>query len=292
MSKTLNTTDIVVIAIGLAILLLWFFLYFRGRKYWKLFANLDKEDYPLSELYFVGYALTEMLHFNYHGKSDRTMRKYLYILYGPKYVEYYIRAIYAQKVTMALTILTFGLPIYCFTQEPFFMVLIVAAAGAAYYYYGTTLPDKIQKRSDQMMNDFSEVVSKLALLVNAGMTLHEAWGEVAVSGKGEIYQEMQASGGNMRNGMAEEDAVILFGQQCMVPQIKKFASTIITSLKRGPEDLAQMLTQQSKEVWALKQQIMRRQGEAANAKLLLPIVLTFVGILIMVIVPIFSSMGA
>ena len=37
---------------------------------------------------------------------------------------------------------------------------------------------------------------------------------------------------------------------------------------------------------------MRRQGEAANAKLLLPIVLTFVGILIMVIVPIFSSMGA
>ena len=97
---------------------------------------------------------------------------------------------------------------------------------------------------------------------------------------------------NMRNGMAEEDAVILFGQQCMVPQIKKFASTIITSLKRGPEDLAQMLTQQSKEVWALKQQIMRRQGEAANAKLLLPIVLTFVGILIMVIVPIFSSMGA
>ena len=143
-----------------------------------------------------------------------------------------------------------------------------------------------------MMNDFSEVVSKLALLVNAGMTLHEAWGEVAVSGKGEIYQEMQASVENMRNGMAEEDAVILFGQQCMVPQIKKFASTIITSLKRGPEDLAQMLTQQSKEVWALKQQIMRRQGEAANAKLLLPIVLTFVGILIMVIVPIFSSMGA
>ena len=50
MSKTLNTTDIVVIAIGLAILLLWFFLYFRGRKYWKLFANLDNEDYPLSEL--------------------------------------------------------------------------------------------------------------------------------------------------------------------------------------------------------------------------------------------------
>ena len=143
-----------------------------------------------------------------------------------------------------------------------------------------------------MISEFSEVVSKLALLVNAGMTLHEAWEEVAVSGKGEIYSEMQTSVENMRNGMAEVDAIFTFGQQCMVPQIKKFSSTIITSLQRGPDDLAQMLLQQSKEVWAMKQQIMRRQGEVANSKLLFPIVITFIGVLIMVIVPIFSSIGA
>ena len=105
-----------------------------------------------------------------------------------------------------------------------------------------------------------------------------------------FYAEMIDA--RIEDGMSEEDAIIFFGQQCMVPQIKKFASTIITSLKRGPEDLAQMLMQQSKEVWAMKQQIMRRRGEAANAKLLFPIVLTFIGILIMVIVPIFSNMGA
>ena len=292
MSKSLSMLDIVVILVGLLILAFWFFLYIKGRKNWKLFASLDQVDYPLKELYFVGYALTEMLHISYHGKGDRTTRKYLYILYGPKYVEYYIRAIYAQKATMSLTILTFGLPVYCFTQQPLLLAFIVVAAAVAYYYYGTTLPDKIQKRSDQMMGEFSEVVSKLALLVNAGMTLHEAWLEVAGSGKGEIYREMQVSVENMRNGTSEEDSIIMFGQQCMVPQIKKFASTVITSLKRGPEDLAQMLMQQSKEVWAMKQQIMRRRGEAANAELLLPIVLTFIGILIMVIVPIFSSMGA
>jgi len=291
MSRTLTITDIIVVSIGLVILFFWFILYITGRKHWRLFAGLDNEDYPLKELYFVGYALTDMLHFSYHTKNDRTTRKYLQILYGSKYVEYYVRAIYAQRVTMALTILTFGLPIYCFTQNILYVILIAAAAAAAYYYYGTTLPNKIQKRSDRMMSEFSEVVSKLALLVNAGMTSHEAWEDVAASGKGEIYSEMQASVENMRNGMAEIDAIYLFGQQCMVPQIKKFSSTLITSIKNGPEDLAQMLRQQSKEVWAEKQQIMRRQGEVANSKLLLPIMLTFVGVLIMVIVPIFSGMG-
>ena len=239
MSRTLTLTDIIVVSAGVLVLLFWFILYFKGKKNWKLFIGLDPVDYPLKELYFVGYAFTEMLHFSYHGKSDRRIRKYLYILYGQKYV-----------------------------------------------------PEKIQKRSDEMMSDFSEVISKLALLVNAGMTLHEAWEDVARSGEGEIYKEMQASVENMRNGMAEVDAIFTFGQQCMVPEIKKFASTIITSFKRGQDDLQQMLMQQSKEVWEEKQQIMRRKGEIANSKLLIPIVLTFIGILIMVIVPIFSSMGA
>ena len=292
MSRTLTITDIIVVSIGLVILFFWFILYIMGRKQWRLFAGLDKEDYPLKELYFVGYAFTEMLHFSYHSKNDRMTRKYLQVLYGSKYVEYYVRAIYSQRVTMALTILLFGLPIYCLTQSLLLVIFVIAAAGLAYYYYGTTLPDKIQKRSDRMISEFSEVVSKLALLVNAGMTLHEAWEGVAVSGKGEIYSEMQTSVENMRNGMAEVDAIFTFGQQCMVPQIKKFSSTIITSLQRGPDDLAQMLLQQSKEVWAMKQQIMRRQGEVANSKLLFPIVITFIGVLIMVIVPIFSSIGA
>ncbi len=51
------------------------------------------------------------------------------------------------------------------------------------------------------------------------------------------------------------------------------------------------MARQSKEVWDLKRQLVRRQGEMANNKLMMPIFLTFIGILIMVIVPIFSNMG-
>ncbi len=42
-----------------------------------------------------------------------------------------------------------------------------------------------------MLSDFSDVVSKLALLTNAGMILKDAWIETAYTGDTNIYIEMQ-----------------------------------------------------------------------------------------------------
>ena len=142
-----------------------------------------------------------------------------------------------------------------------------------------------------MMSEFSDVVSKLALLVSSGMILREAWERVAYSKEGVIYQEMRRSVIDMQNGAAEVDAIFTFGQRSLLPEIRKFASTLIQGTTKGNSDLAAMLTEQSKEVWALKKQQVHRQGELANNKLLLPMCVTFIGILIMVIVPVFNNLG-
>ena len=52
-----------------------------------------------------------------------------------------------------------------------------------------------------------------------------------------------------------------------------------------------MLQSQSKEVWNLRRQNIRRQGEKAASKLMLPIMIMFIGILIMVLIPIFANLG-
>ena len=61
---------------------------------------------------------------------------------------------------------------------------------------------------------------------------------------------------------------------------------------KGNDELVIMLQNQSSEVWNAKKQDVRRQGEKASSKLLIPMLFMFVGILIMVIVPIFSNLGA
>lgn len=287
----MTLTDIIVFLLGLLILITWLFLYFRGKQYENLFESLDAKDYPMGDTYFVGYAATLLLKVKYKDKRSRKLRKELSVIYEPKYADYYIRVVYSMQYTMALTVAALAAPLYFLAGNILLFIIMIVGAGAAYYYYGISMEAKIKKRGDEMLSDFSEVVSKLALLVNSGMILNEAWNRVAYSGERTLYAEMRKSVEEMQNGMSLADALYLFGQRCMLPEIKKFASTLIQGVGQGNSELAPMLTQQSKEVWELKKQLVRRAGELANNKLLIPMCVTFIGILIMIMIPIFSNLG-
>jgi len=141
------------------------------------------------------------------------------------------------------------------------------------------------------LSDFSEIVSKLALLINAGMIMREAWNEVAYGREGIIYEEMRMACIDMENGVSEMEAIRRFGVRCIIPEIKKFAATIIQGIEKGNRELAVMLRVQSDEVWGMKQQRVRRQGAKANTKLMIPMFIMFIGVLIMIVIPIFTNLG-
>lgn len=288
----LEIKDYIVFGIGAVLLGIWLVLFFTGLKYVSLFDALTEKEFPLKEIYFVGYAALELVHYSYKSKHDRKLRKELSVLFGEKYAEYYLRVIHAQEITMSLTLAILGFALYGVADDIAVLVVLLIFAGLAYYYFGTLTEKRILKRSEEMLRDFSNVVSKLALLTNAGMILREAWTEIAFSGETTIYREMQTSVEEMNNGISEIDAIFRFGKRCIIPEIKKFSSTIVQGLVKGNNELAMMLQAQSREVWMLKKQDIHRQGEKAASRLLIPVVIMFVGILIMVIVPIFTNLGA
>ena len=288
----LEIKDYIVFGIGAVLLGIWLVLFFTGLKYASLFYALTEKEFPLKEIYFVGYAALELVHYSYKSKHDRKLRKELSVLFGEKYAEYYLRVIPAQEITMSLTLAILGFALYGVADDIAVLVVLLIFAGLAYYYFGTLTEKRILKRSEEMLRDFSNVVSKLALLTNAGMILREAWTEIAFSGETTIYREMQTSVEEMNNGISEIDAIFRFGKRCIIPEIKKFSSTIVQGLVKGNNELALMLQAQSREVWMLKKQDIHRQGEKAASRLLIPVVIMFVGILIMVIVPIFTNLGA
>lgn len=288
----LTLFDYIFFGIGAVILVAWLFFFVKGMKYEHLFASLEEELYPFKEIYFVGYAVAETFHYQYKSKQDRKVRKELSILYGEKYAEYFLRVVYAQKITVGFTMLAIVVPVYGFANDLLASLVVLMFAVAAYYYFGTLSTEKIKKRSEQMLSDFSNVVSKLALLTNAGMIMHEAWTEVAYTGDSEIYKEMQITVDQMNNGVSESEALFNFGSRCVVPEIKKFTSTIVQGISKGNSELVAMLQEQSQEVWALKKQNVRRQGEKAASKLMIPMMIMFVGILVMVVIPIFANLGA
>ena len=287
----LETLDYIMIALGAVSLVIWMLFFVMGLKYNSMFDVLEEKDYPLKQIYGLGYAVLELFKYGYKSKGDRKLRQQLEVLYGNKYCEYYLRVVHAQQITMASTVFVLAFALYGLTDGMAGSVIGFVFAGLAYYYFGTAAAKKLQKRSDELLHDFSEVVSKLALLTNAGMILREAWQDVAAAGNGVIYTEMQAAVNDMNNGVSEIDAIYGFGTRCIIPEIKKFTSTIIQGMTKGNSELTFMLQEQSKEVWQLKKQLVRREGEKAASKLLIPICIMFVGILIMIIIPIFTNLG-
>lgn len=288
----LGIVDYLIIVLGAISLIVWMIFYKKGKKHNAMFDVLEEKEYPLKEIYGLGYAVLETLKYNYKSKGDRKLRQQLDVLYGSKYCEYYLRVIRSQQITMAMTVLVIAFALYGLSSEILALVVGLVFAGLAYYYFGTVTAKKILKRSEELLHDFSEVVSKLALLTNAGTILREAWQEVAFGGEGVIYTEMKTAVNEMNNGVSDVDAIYNFGTRCIIPEIKKFTSTIIQGMTKGNSELTAMMQEQSKEVWQLKKQLVRREGEKAASKLLIPICIMFVGILIMILIPIFTNLGA
>ena len=289
--RFLSITDIVIMSIGCLLLVIWLILFFYSNKYKNMFSGLNEKEYPLCQIYSIGYAVMEIIGYKFKSKYDRKLRNHLSILYEEKYVDYYLRITYTQSISISYVILICSFILYGFSRELGILILGILMSALSVYYFMTLSKQKISKRSESLLNDFSEIVSNLALLINAGMIMREAWTEVAYKNNSSIYLEMQRACDDINNGVSESEAIRRFGMRCIIPEIKKFSSTIIQGIEKGNKELAIMLQSQSDEVWLEKQQRVKRAGEKANTKLMFPMFIMFIGILIMIVIPIFTNMG-
>ena len=287
----MSISSIVVMSIGTFLAVVFILFLMKGKKYNNMIESLTDKEFPLCGLYGVGLAILDTFKHNYSSKSERKRRQQIALLYGDKYSEYYLRINASQRVTFASLFAVIGFALYGLSND--YLMLGVAAlfVGASWYYFANLPKMKLEKKTNQILNDFADVVSKLALLVNAGMIMREAWEKVAYTGNSELYTEMQQVIIDMGNGVSEVDAYTNFGMRCTAPEIKKFTSTIIQGLVKGNRELVEMIKQQSREIWDAKRHRVKQQGEKAASKLLIPICVMFIGILIMIIVPIFANLG-
>lgn len=287
----LTMQDLIILGIGCVFLVIWLIIFIASRSYDEMFETLDENEFPLKELYSMGYFVMEKSKYQYKSRQDRKLRQDMEVLYEKKYVEYYLRLTYARAITYGMLLFVLAFVIYALSGELGVLLIMFMFSGLSVYYVMTLAPKKIEARSSQLIGDFSEVVSKLALLTNAGMILREAWELTSRVGDGVFYQEMRNAVVEMENGISESEAIRRFGIRCMMPEIKKFSATLIQGIQKGNSELSSMLQNQSAEIWNLRKQNVRRQGEKAASKLMIPIFMMFIGVIIMIVVPIFSNLG-
>lgn len=287
----LDPVQIALMVVGTVLLGLWIYLFFRGKRHAAMFASLEDNKYPLHEIYHVGYELLRLVRYSFRNSNDKELRRMLEILHAREHADYYLHVLRAQQVTMFLTLSIVSFGLYGLVDEPIILGLLFVVALTVSYYFQDVIKTEIRRRQEDIMTDFCDVVSLLALLTNAGMILREAWRRTSLAGDRVLYKEMRMSVQQIDNGMPDIDAITNFGARSMLPEVKKFSGLLVQGMQKGGGDLPAMLTIQSTESWQLKKQLVQRKSNKAGSKLLLPMILMFAGILILVIVPMFAGLS-
>ncbi len=286
--------NIVFLVLSLSAGLSFLFLLITSGEFEEYITPLDNKKFMMAEIYGVGFKILKIFKFDYKTRGANKLRESLVILYGERYADYYLRVFYAQKISLCYLIFAVGCAISALaegTDKLVLFVLFVVVCGVLFYYFTKLPEDNIKKRSERFMNEFPNAVSTIALLVNSGMILREAWREVSLSNNSELYMEMRKVNDEMDNGISEIDALYNFAARCVTPDIKKFTSFIVQGLEKGSKDLADALRMQTDELWQIKKQNIIKRGELASSKLMMPLMIMFVGVLIMVMGPIITNLG-
>lgn len=287
----LSALSLGIMCLATILALVFILLLLAGKKYDEWIAPLNSKEFILCELYGVGFVLLDLLKYDFTSKSERKRKQQIALIYGEKHSEYYLRVNAAERMTLGFLLLVVGIAMYGLTMDIAVVLVMLLFAFVAFYYVGTLPEETLKKKTGEILSQFADVVSKLALLVNAGMILKEAWIKVSETGEGELYTEMRRAVEQMNNGVSEVDAYTEFGMRCTAPEIKKFTSTVVQGLVKGNRELVEMIKQQSREIWDAKRHNVKQQGEKAASKLMIPMMIMFFGVLIMIVVPIFANLG-
>ena len=178
-----------------------------------------------------------------------------------------------------------------------FPVLGAAAAVLLPFLETQKEQEKRKAREQSMLLDYPEIVSKLVVFSGAGLPVRRAWERIVweyekKGGKERAaYEEMAAAYHRMQRGVPELSAYAEFGRRCRLLPYRKLSGLLEQNVKKGSESLRLALEEELENAFEQQKTLIRRMGEEASAKLLVPLFLLLAVVMIQVSVPAFLSFG-
>lgn len=307
-----NVIGMAVSGIICAVFVVMFLIcYFRSKgKYDEYMEYVDKEEYGLKDFIPLGLILSETDFLEKHipmqiqtvlARQRNQVYQKILELRGVRDVEFYqyIHNGYRMAAALLSAVMASIAGLILSSQGDFSNGLLLSAIAAAAflgvpYMVDSSLKEEIEKRRRAIQMEFPEFINKLTLLVNAGMTISKAWEKIINENKKEhvLYDEMRYALMEIKAGKAEATAYEEFARRCRVKEVTKFVSVIVMNLKRGGAEVVPVLKEQGNECWEMRKNAAKQMGEEASTKILIPLMIMFLGIVIIVSTPAVLSMTA
>lgn len=271
-----------------------FLLYFK--KYADMVEAADSKIFSLKEFYFLGFGVIEIWEKISRKRISRSPKatvhlKELIEVFGRDNAEFYFYVEKSAMISMLILFLPLGFMAGCISGMYVGLLFGILIAILLVNTVRSHIKEMIKAKKEEIVVEFPQMVSKMTLLINAGMAVRRAWDEVACSNyENKLYEEMRVTSMDIQQGMAIEDAVNSFAQRCATREIRKFSSIYIQAVQKGAAESIKSMKEMSEAAWEEKKQLARQKGATAAQKLTIPNMLMFIGLLILVVGPMGISM--
>lgn len=182
-----------------------------------------------------------------------------------------------------------------FSTAAFLLLLAVAVPLLLYSGYFGSLDTRRKKRKEQAESCYTEFVTKLSLLLAAGISVRQTFVRLAEEYEKNygadhvLTEELKVTKQELDNGRSETVVYEEFGRRIGVLAYRRMASLLTQSVSRGVQGMRGLLLQEAKEVMAQDRATIRQKGEQAGTKLLLPMMGLLFLVFATLLVPAFQS---
>lgn len=161
------------------------------------------------------------------------------------------------------------------------------------YFSGEEKRRKERKKAAE--NGYMEFVTKLSLMMAAGITVRQCFCRLAEEyekhyGTGHILtKELKRTKQELEHGYSESRVYEDFGRRCGVLSYQRMASLLVQNSSKGIQGIGGLLVQEAKDVMAQERANVKVRGEQAGTKLLFPMMGLLFLVFAILLMPAFQS---
>lgn len=178
------------------------------------------------------------------------------------------------------------------------MIMVLIIGVLFYFIKDEQLKTSIKDREEEMIRDYSQIISKLVLYLGAGMTLRGIFEKLCIDYEKSLkagqpkrfaYEEIRVMVNELRAGESESRAYEMFGLRCRSQPYTRLVNLLSQNLKKGNSSLLPLLKQEAAKASEERLNIARKAGEKVTTKLLAPMMLMLGIVMVIIMYPAFTS---
>ena len=160
------------------------------------------------------------------------------------------------------------------------------------YLKDREISNQSRERKHQLQESFSDFISRLILLIEAGLSIQGAFfriGEDYLKKREEkqnyLYEEIIYICRQMKNGLTEKEGYELLAKRCGLSCYKKLSGLLIQHLHKGGNGILESLREEATKAGDEQKRETQKKGEEMGTKLLFPMILMLGIVMIFIMIP-------